>query len=134
MSLFLMIVAMVGVGRIAHAQSNGITARMLFPPRNYEFLLSDTITPTVRIWNTDTVAHSGMRIVYFITNVVTNITIYANPIVLPTIAPGDSLDTAFEPYISDPNKISELGTFNGCLFNGDTTCTLLFGMRQTDVP
>jgi hypothetical protein len=121
-------------GSVKAQPTSGIVARMLFPPRNYEIALGDTITPTVRVWNTDTVAQAGMRIQYRITNVVNNITIYANPIVLPTIAPGDSIDTAFEPYISSSQNISELGTFKGCLIADDTFCGRLFGIRRTSTP
>ena len=130
-----MLALILGIASNADAQTTtGIVAKMLFPPRNYEIALGDTITPIVRIWNTDTVAHAGMRIQYRITNAVTNIPIYANPIVLPSIAPGDSLDTVFVPYISDPNKIIDLGTFNGCLYADDTSCALLFGIRRTSTP
>ncbi len=133
MSFLLML--MLGLASNVNAQtSTGIVVKMLFPPRNYELPLGDTLTPVVRVWNTDTVADSGMKIHYLITNAITNITIYADPIVLPSIAPGDSLDTAFEPYVSSPDKISELGTFNGCLYPGDTECSLLFGIRRTSVP
>ena len=131
----LVLIAAFGIANSVYAQSStGIVAKMLFPPRNYELPLGDTIIPLVRIWNTDTVADSGMRIQYRISNAVTNITIYSNPIILPSIAPGDSLDTTFEPYISSPDLIDELGTFNGCLYTGDTSCGLIFGIRRTPVP
>ncbi len=117
------------------AQPAGIVARMLFPPRNYEIALGDSITPGVRVWNRDTISHGGGTIYYSIGNVVTGIHVYSHFIILPTLLPGDSLDTTFAPYPTSANILAELGTFHACLIvAGDTVCTRLFGVRRTAVP
>ena len=114
------------------AQPAGIAAQMLFPPRNYEIALGDSITPSVRVWNRDTISHDSETIRYIIRNVVTRIAVYSHFITLPTIAPGDSLDTTFAPYPTNANILSQLGTFDACLIvNSDTVCTRLFDMRRT---
>ncbi len=134
-SVSLLLIACLFPASRTFAQQPGIVARMLFPPRNYEIALGDTITPSVRVWNRDTISHGGDAIYYSIGNVVDGFRTYFDSIILPSIAPGDSLDTTFAPYPTSPNILRELGTFDACLIvNSDTVCARLFGMRRAPVP
>ncbi|MFI5201707.1 MAG: hypothetical protein ACHQNE_04930, partial [Candidatus Kapaibacterium sp.] len=134
-SLALLLTACLFPASNTNAQPSGIAARMLFPPRNYEIALGDSITPMVRIWNWDTIPHGGGIILYRVGNVATGISVYSRTITLPNILPGDSLDTTFVPYPTGPQILAQLGTFHACLIVGnDTVCTRLFGVRRTAVP
>ena len=118
---------------------NGITARILFPPRNFEMPLGDTIIPRARIINTSSHADSGIIIRYIIRNVVNNIALYYRLDSIAILAPGDSIDLTFPPYPTNPNIIAGLGTFRGCLVTidsgiYDTTYGLIFAIRRTSVP
>ncbi len=135
------IVLSLGAGRAGAQTMNGVVARMLFPPRNYEIALGDTIIPTVRVINTGTVIDSGIKVWFRYSNVTwpNNVAIYSSKISVPNLAPGDSIDLSFAAYATNSNIISELGTFNGCLTILDTvplttTCSSIFGIRRTPVP
>ena len=138
----LVLLAVLGSAGSVYAQSStGITARMLFPPRNYEIPLGDTIVPTVRVINTGAVIDSGIKVWFRYSNVSwpNNTAVYSSKISVPNLAPGDSIDLSFAAYASNPNIISELGTFNGCLTILDTvplttTCSSMFAIRRTSVP
>ncbi len=128
-------------GNVSAQHTNGIVARMLFPPRNFEILLGDTIVPTVRVINTGTVIDTGIKVWFRYSNVSwpNNTAVYSSKISVPNLAPGDSIDLSFAAYASNPNIISELGTFTGCLTTLDTvplttTCSSMFAIRRTSVP
>ncbi|HET6401347.1 MAG TPA: FlgD immunoglobulin-like domain containing protein [Candidatus Kapabacteria bacterium] len=120
------------------AQPAGIVARMLFPPRNYEIALGDSITPSVRVWNRDSVASTPLELHYRIRNVTTYLTVYEDSLLAPAVAPGDSIDEAFSAFATSPNILKELGSFHACLTLANDTshafCTRLFGVRRTAVP
>src|ERR1035437_8784935 len=90
--LAIMLCAASGAVSVANAQTPMVAARLLFPPRNYEIALGDTVQPVVRIRNTDSVAHTAIRIEYRIRNVMTLIVVYDDSITVPSLAAGDSID------------------------------------------
>ncbi len=120
------------------AAAQGISARMIFPPRNYELALGDTITPVLRVWNRDTVASAPVELHFRIRNVVTGLTVYDDSVFVPSIGTGDSLGVGLAPYASSPSALRELGTFSACVFIGSDSlsavCTRFFGIRRTAVP
>ncbi len=134
LALAIVLCAAGGVASTVNAQTSSIVAHLLFPPRNYEIRLGDTIQPIVRIRNADNVAHTAIRVEYRIRNVVTLIVVYDDSITVPSLAPGDSTDLKLASYPTDPNLLEELGTFDGCLIVGDTICSRLFGVRRTVQP
>jgi hypothetical protein len=139
MGVMLMFAMFLCVASSVNAQySAGIVAKMLFPPKNYEIVLGGTVTPRVRIINNGMGSVAGTKIFYRIRNTITGLSPYYDSLNLPTIAPGDSVDTAFAPYATNSQIIRELGTFNACLTIGQDTlnsiCGLLFGIRRTSVP
>ncbi len=129
-----MLALLLCAANVVYAQQPTIVGSVLFPPRNFEVMLGDTVTPSVRIHNDGTGSVSGSKIFFIIRNVVTEVTVYEDSLILPSIASGDSTDLTFAPYTTDPNAIRELGTFNACLIAGDTICEPLFGLRQTGRP
>jgi len=134
----LLLAAVLGIAGSVHAQSTGITARMLFPPRNYELALGDTITPVARVRNGNATASAPFELHYRIRNIVTNLTVYDDSLPVPSLGPGDSITEVFGPYASNANILKELGSFHACITIGadstDPYCTRFFGVRRTSVP
>ncbi|MDP4232322.1 MAG: FlgD immunoglobulin-like domain containing protein [Bacteroidota bacterium] len=131
----MLVVLLLSSGSQLCAQPQPLVAHLLSPPRNFEIRLGDSLQAIVRITNTDNVAHSAIRVEYRIRNVVTLIPVYDDTVSMPSLAAGGSIDLKFPPYPTNPNILSELGTFDGCaIIAGDTTCARLFGVRRTAQP
>src|SRR5581483_779777 len=121
----------------SQAQQN-VVARTLFPPRNYELALGDSVIPRARVWNNGTQGSVPFDLNFYIKNVVTGIHVYYRIDTVLSIAPGDSLDIEFPAYYSNSGILSQLGTFDACLVIGQDTlhasCSRLFGIRRTATP
>ncbi|HWF45160.1 MAG TPA: FlgD immunoglobulin-like domain containing protein, partial [Candidatus Kapabacteria bacterium] len=120
-----------------------------FPPRNYEICLGTSVTPKGQFMNVDSTVQT-FKVRFQIRNVVTGIAVYSRVVSLINVLPGGKIDTVFEPYATNPNILSQLGTFNACAvatpydtsdrFIGDqwpfddTVCTTIFGVRRTTQP
>ncbi len=120
-----------------------------YPPRNYEICLGTSITPRATFKNVDSMTQT-FKVRFAIRNVVTGIAVYSRVVSLLGMLPGQSKDTAFAPYATNPNILSQLGTFNACAIAttydtadvnigdrwpfDDTVCTTVFGVRRTAVP
>jgi hypothetical protein len=121
-----------------------------FPTRNYEICLGGSITPKASFKNVDAVNTNTFKCRFTIRNSVTGIAVYSRVVSLVGVLPGATVDTTFAPYTTNPNIISELGTFNACAIAttydtadvnigdqwpfDDTVCTSVFGIRRTSVP
>ena len=122
---------------------------VLYPPRNYEICLGQTVVPSATFKNVDTVMHS-FKVRFQIRNVVTGNAVYSRAVSLINILPGKSVDTVFAGYATNPNILSQLGTFRACAIAttydtadvnigdrwpfDDTTCIRIFGVRRTTQP
>src|SRR5581483_6931243 len=120
-----------------------------YPPRNYEICLGTSVTPKAQFKNVD-VATQTFKVRFAIRNVVTGIAVYSRVVSLVGMLPGSSKDTSFSPYATNPNILSQLGTFNACAIAttydtadknigdrwpfDDTVCTTVFGVRRTATP
>ncbi len=120
-----------------------------YPPRNYEICLGTSVTPDATFKNVDSEAHT-FKVRFAIRNLVTGIAVYSRVASLINVGPGASKDTFFTPYATNPNILSQLGTFNACAIAttydtadsnigdrwpfDDTVCTTVFGVRRTAVP
>ncbi len=120
-----------------------------YPPRNYEICLGTSVTPDAVFKNVDSLAHT-FKVRFAIRNLVTGIAVYSRVVSLINVPPGASKDTFFTPYATNPNILSQLGTFNACAIAttydtadsnigdrwpfDDTVCTTIFGVRRTAVP
>jgi hypothetical protein len=121
-----------------------------FPTRNYEICLGGSVTPDASFENIDPVNAHTFKCRFTIANAVTGIYVYSRVVSLINVLPGATKDTTFAPYTTNPNVISELGTFNACAIAtsydtndvnigdqwpfDDTVCTPVFGVRRTAVP
>ncbi len=121
-----------------------------FPTRNYEICLGASVTPQASFENIDPVNPHTFKCRFTIANAVTGIYVYSRVVSLLGVLPGATRDTTFAPYTTNPNVISELGTFNACAIAtsfdtadvnigdqwpfDDTVCTSVFGVRRTAVP
>ena len=120
-----------------------------FPTRNYEICLGSSVTPQAKFKNVDSVTNT-FKCRFSIRNAVTGIAVYSRVVSLVGMLPGTTKDTTFSPYTTNPNVVSELGTFNACAIAttfdtadvnigdqwpfDDTVCTTIFGIRRTAVP
>jgi FlgD Ig-like domain len=121
-----------------------------FPTRNYEICLGGSVTPQAAFENVDPVNAHTFKCRFAIRNAITGIAVYSHVVSLVNVLPGATRDTTFAPYTTNPNIISELGTFNACAIAtsfdtadvnigdqwpfDDTICTSVFGVRRTAVP
>ncbi len=121
-----------------------------FPTRNYEICLGSSVTPKANFKNIDPIHTNTFKCRFTIRNSVTGIAVYSRVVSLVGILPGASKDTTFAPYTTNPNVVSELGTFNACAIAttfdtadvnigdqwpfDDTVCTSVFGVRRTATP
>ncbi len=121
-----------------------------FPTRNYEICLGGSVTPQAAFENVDPVNAHTFKCRFSISNAVTGVYVYSRVVSLLGVLPGATKDTTFAPYTTNPNVISELGTFNACAIAtsfdtadvnigdqwpfDDTVCTSVFGVRRTAVP
>jgi hypothetical protein len=124
-------------------------AQILFPPRNFELCMDDSVSiiPKARFTNVDSVSHTSIVVRFIIRNVVTRIAVYGSSIVLRNVPAGASVDTAFSAYQTHRNILSELGTFEACAVSSDsdetgkslgdddpsddTLCIRIFDIRTT---
>ncbi|HEY3875045.1 MAG TPA: FlgD immunoglobulin-like domain containing protein [Candidatus Kapabacteria bacterium] len=120
-----------------------------FPTRNYEICLGSAVTPQAKFKNVDSVTNT-FKARFAIRNAVTGIAVYSRVVSIVALAPGATKDTTFAPYTTNPNVISELGTFNACAIAttfdtsdvnigdqwpfDDTICTSIYGVRRNAVP
>jgi hypothetical protein len=123
--------------------------QVLYPPRNYEICLGQAVTPRATFKNVDSVMHS-FKVRFQIRNVVTGNAVYSRAVSLINVLPGQSVDTSFGAYATNPNILSQLGTFRACAIAttydtadvnigdrwpfDDTTCIRVFGVRRTTQP
>ena len=123
---------------------------VLFPPRNFEVCLGESITPRARFTNVDTVTLPSVKVSFQIRNVVTGTVVYDSSLILRNIPPGASVDTTFPDYQTVPNILAELGTFDACAIStsldaagksigdawpyDDNACIRIFGVRRTTQP
>ena len=121
-----------------------------YPPRNFEICLGTSVQPKAKFTNVDSILHQSIKVRFQIRNVVTGIAVYSRVVVLVNVPPSGSVDTVFAPYATNPNILSQLGTFNACAvattFDStdanigdqwpfdDTVCTRVFGVRRTTQP
>jgi len=122
-----------------------------YPPRNYEICLGTSVTPQATFVDVDPNASHvhDFKARFQIRNVVTGIMVYSRVVICDTI-PTIAQKKTFIPYATNPNILSELGTFNACavattydsLDNNigdqwpfdDTVFIRVFGVRRTNVP
>jgi hypothetical protein len=122
---------------------------VLYPPRNYEICLGTSVTPVASFKNVDAVSHS-FEARFQIRNAVTAVAVYSRDKANLNIAPGATVTDTFQAYATNPNILSQLGTFNACAISSgydtsgnsigdqwpydDTVCTTVFGVRRITVP
>jgi len=120
-----------------------------YPPRNFEICLGTSVTPKAGFKNVDSLTQT-FKVRFQIRNVVTGQAVYSRVVSLINMLPGKSTDTSFAPYSTNPNILSQLGTFNACAVAttydtadvnigdqwpfDDTVCTRVFGVRRTTQP
>jgi len=121
-----------------------------FPTRNYEICLSTSLQPKATFENVDSLQQS-FKVKFQIRNVVTGTAVYGRTVCLQNMAPAEVRQTAaFTPYSTNPNILSQLGTFNACAVAtsydcndnyigdvwpfDDTVCLQIFGIRTTSLP
>ena len=120
-----------------------------YPPRNYEICLGTSVSPRGKFKNVDSLVHM-FKVRYQIRNVVTGQAVYSRVVNALNILPNASFDTTFEAYVTNPNVLTQLGTFNACAIAttydtndvnigdqwpfDDTVCTTVFGIRHTTPP
>jgi len=120
------------------------------PPRNFEICLGTATTPKATYANVDSLKQS-FRVRFQIRNVVTGIATYGRIVNLVDMTPGEKRQvTTFTPYTTNPNILSQLGTFDATaiatpydtndVYIGDqwpfddTVSQRIFGIRRTTVP
>jgi hypothetical protein len=139
-----MIRPMVGSFRVQQAQ----TVQMLSPKPNEEVCLGATMPISVRIANNDTAARTIVAR-FVIRNVVTNVIVYDTSDTLRNVPYGVTIDTTFPDYVTNPNLLTQLGSFLACtkisalndfgnpITNwrfADSSCVRIFGIRTTTMP
>jgi hypothetical protein len=117
---------------LAEAQLN---VRVITPTPDYEIGLGDSLKPRVRVTNAGPVTSQQTLIRFRIQNVVSGIAAYADSTIVPSLHTMESVDLTFRAYLTNPNILSQLGTFDACLESpNDTSCSHLFGLRRTTQP
>jgi hypothetical protein len=122
-----------------------------YPTRNYEICLGTSVVPQATFVDVDpNSAHvHDFKARFQIRNVVTGIVVYSRVVVCDT-APTIPQKKTFVAYATNPNILSELGTFNACAVAttydsadnnigdqwpfDDTVCIRVFGVRRTQQP
>lgn len=122
-----------------------------YPPRNYEICLGTSVTPKATYVDVDpNAAHiHDFKVRLQIRNVVTGIITYSRVAIVDT-TPTVPKQITFLPYATNPNILSQLGTFNACAIAttfdsvdnnlgdmwpfDDTVCIRIFGVRRTIQP
>src|SRR5438552_15236799 len=132
----------------AGGQTRAVQIRSPFPNPEICLALRDSIPISATVTNRDTVRRTLVAR-FEIQNVVTKIAVYARWDTLWNIGPGISIDTSFLPYGTDPNKLSQLGSFIasatitaldpsgheiGSWPFRDSTYERVFGIRRTAQP
>jgi hypothetical protein len=124
--------------------------QVIFPTRNYEICLGTTVRPAASYMNVDLVAQT-FKVKFQIRNVVTGVAVYGRVVTLNNVLPGQTrVDSSFAVYATNPNLLTQLGTFKACAvataydatdkFLGDqwpfddTVCIRVFGIRTTNLP
>ena len=123
---------------------------VVFPTRNYEICLGTAVRPAASYMNVDLVAQT-FKVKFQIRNVVTGVAVYGRVVTLNNMLPGQTrVDSSFASYTTNPNLLTQLGTFKACAvatsygasdqFLGDqwpfddTVCIRVFGIRTTNLP
>ncbi len=123
---------------------------VVFPTRNYEICLGTSVRPAASYMNVDLVAQT-FKVKFQIRNVVTGVAVYGRVVTLNNMLPGQTrVDSSFASYTTNPNLLTQLGTFKACAvatsygatdqFLGDqwpfddTVCIRVFGIRTTNLP
>jgi hypothetical protein len=121
-----------------------------FPTRNYEICLGSTpVSPRATFRNVDLKTQS-FKVRFSIRNVVTGIAVYGRALSLVNVPPGKDTTVTFSNYATNPNILSQLGTFRACAIAttydtsdvnigdrwpfDDTSCVRIFGIRRTAQP
>jgi hypothetical protein len=123
---------------------------VVFPTRNYEICLG-TATPAFQATfrNVDLKPQS-FKVRFSVRNVVTGIAVYGRGLNLVNVPAGKDTTVSFPAYATNPNILSQLGTFRACAIAttfdtsdvnigdrwpfDDTTCVRIFGLRRTAQP
>lgn len=127
----------------ANAQSTNHAVQIHSPLANEEICLAATVPISASFKNHDVVPRT-IVLQFEIRNVVSNFVTYLERDTLSNVPAGTIIDTTFSPYITNPNKLSNLGTFFACasitaLDNAgwafaDSSCVRIFGIRTTTLP
>lgn len=121
-----------------------------FPTRNYEICLGTTIQPKGTYRNVDVITRT-FKAKFQIRNVVTGVAVYGRVATLSGVLAGaNRTDSSFAPYITNPNILTQLGTFRACAIAtsydatdtwlgdqwpfDDTVCLRIYGIRTTPLP
>lgn len=124
--------------------------RVEFPTRNFEICLGQaTVVPKAVFRNVDTRPQS-FKVRFSIRNVVTGIATYGRAVNAVNVTPQKDTTITFTNYATNPNILSQLGTFRACAiattfdtndFNigdrwpfDDTSCVRVFGLRRIALP
>ena len=85
-----------------------------FPTRNYEICLGQTVQPKATYRNVDLVTRT-FKAKFQIRNIVTGVAVYGRVVTLNGVLAGaNRSDTTFAPYVTNPNILTQLGTFRAC--------------------
>lgn len=123
---------------------------VLFPTRNYEICLGSTpVSPRATFRNVDLKTQS-FKVRFAIRNIVTGIAVYGRALNLVNVPAGKDTTVTFSNYATNPNILSQLGTFRACAIAttfdtndvnigdrwpfDDTSCVRVFGIRRTAQP
>ncbi len=119
------------------------------PANNFEICLGSPVTPRATFKNVDSITQT-FKVRFTLRNVVTGQTTYGQTVRVLNLLPGASIDTVFPNYNTNPNLLSQLGTFRACAIAtsydtldqnigdqwpfDDTVCIRVFGVRRVAQP
>jgi hypothetical protein len=118
--------------------------QILSPRANEEVCLATSLPIVIAFENTDSIT-LNFEVKFEIRNLVTNVATYAGNRLAFDLAPGSRDTITFDPYITNPYLISQLGIFQACAIltaldpkdselYSDTVCERIFGIRTTALP
>jgi hypothetical protein len=128
--------------------ANGQVVQIHSPQQYEEICLGMPVYISATFKNPDSVVRT-LQAVFEIRNAVTRVTVYRRRDTLYNVPPGASIDTSFLPYATNPNQLTQLGSFDACANISaldaegntildwplaDSTCFTIFGIRTANLP